>query len=212
IFNIPGRPFSARLERAGIAPWTAAFLPRRHDNGEKVLLGKRGAFDLDQALDVILGHPSTGRFVAGKLYRELVGLDPDDTTAERLGAAFARDWSIMGLVEAITHDPAFLSSGAVGAKVRTPVEKLVGIVQAASGQAVGLGGARGRASGGGANGVGEALRTIGYIPFVPPNVGGFPDGTLLLGPHQLVHTFDLLNALPAAPQIDGDVDALLARF
>ena len=47
---------------------------------------------------------------------------------------------------------------------------------------------------------------------VPPNVGGFPDGTLLLGPHQLVHTFDLLDALPAVPAAPAGTDELLARF
>jgi hypothetical protein len=57
------------------------------------------------------------------------------------------------------------------------------------------------------------LRTIGYVPFVPPNVGGFPEGPSLLGPHQLVHTFDLLQVLDAAPELDdASVDGVLARF
>ena len=53
---------------------------------------------------------------------------------------------------------------------------------------------------------------MGYIPFVPPNVGGFPKGAGLLGPHQLVHTFDLLSAYLRAPEVPTDVDDLLARF
>ena len=209
VVNLPGRRFSQRLTDLGAPPWSSIFIPSRHDAGEKTLLGTTGALDLDGALDVILAEPATARFVAAKLYRELVGLDPDDATTKRLGAAFARDYAVMGLVEAIIAEPAFTSAGAVRARVRTPVEKLVGIAQAGSGS-FDTEVSRGRA--GVATGLGRALRTIGYIPFVPPNVAGFPEGSLLLGPHQLVHTFDLLQALPAAPAVDGDTDALFARF
>ncbi|MEX0666585.1 MAG: DUF1800 family protein [Acidimicrobiia bacterium] len=217
VVNVQGRPFSSRLAELGAAPWGSIFIRNRHDGGDKELLGQRGAFDLDSALDVILEHPATGRFIATKLYRELVGLDPDDGDAKRLGDAFARDWSIMRLVEAIAAEPAFTSNNAVRSRVRTPVEKLVGIVQAGGGLTVDLGAMRKRAtqtnrSSAQANGRGEALRTVGFIPFVPPNVGGFPEGPLLLGPHQLVHAFDLLNVLAGAPESAGDVDSLLARF
>ena len=90
----------------------------------------------------------------------------------------------MPLVEAIARDDAFISDEAVRAKYRTPVEKLVGIVQA-----TGRRRAARRRSGpravGAANGaaVGDALRTMSYLPFVPPNVGGYPKGARLLGPH-----------------------------
>jgi uncharacterized protein (DUF1800 family) len=209
VVNIAGRRFSPQLTRLGAPPWSSIFIPSRHDAGEKTLLGTTGALDLDGALDVILSDPATARYVAAKLYRELVGLDADDATIARLGDAFARDYAVMGLVEAIIAEPAFTSAGALRSRVRTPVEKLVGIAQA------GVGSLAASAPGGRSGDVppiGQALRTIGYIPFVPPNVAGFPDGSLLLGPHQLVHTFDLLAALPSAPQVDGDTNDLFARF
>jgi uncharacterized protein (DUF1800 family) len=119
----------------------------------------------------------------------------------------------MGLVEAIVTDDAFLAPGAMRSRPRTPVEKLVGMLQAGGNPPFDLGIVRGRAGGrSGASGVGEALRSIGFIPFVPPNVGGFPGGVGLLGPHQLVHTFDLLQAFAAAPEVPDDTDALFARF
>ena len=213
VVNIPGRRYSARLEAFGAAPWHSILIPRRHDSGSKTLLGTTAALDLDGALDVILGAPATGRFVAAKLYRELVGIAADDEVAKRLGDAFARDWSIMGLVEAILADEAFLSPGAFRARVRTPVEKLVGLVQAGGATAFDLGIASNKAARRrGGTGVGQALRSIGFIPFVPPNVSGFPGGAGLLGPHQLVHTFDLLQAFDAPPEVPDDTDALFARF
>lgn len=207
VVNVPGRRFSQRLADAGAPPWSSIFIPPRHDAGDKTLLGTSGALDLDGALDVILSQKATGRFVAAKLYRELVGLDPDDATIKRLGDSFARDYAVMRLVEAIIADPAFTSAGAVRARVRTPVEKLVGIAQAGAASLVPTERRRGVIPP-----FGEALRTIGYIPFVPPNVAGFPEGPMLMGPHQLVHTFDLLSALPVAPSVDGSTDDLFARF
>ena len=202
IVNLPELPASARLTDAGIAPWTAAFLPRRHDDSVKTLLKHTGDFDLDGALDVILGDPSTGAFIAAKLYEELVGTAPSSATAARLGATFARSYQIMPLVEAIVSEPAFTADPSVRNRVRTPVEKLVGILQAAD---VTTTGTR-------AGVAAQALHLGDYLPFLPPNVGGFPSGTLLLGPHDLVSAFDLLDTLGGPPAAPSHVDDLLAQF
>jgi uncharacterized protein (DUF1800 family) len=223
IVDVPGRPGLERAAALGIPPWQSGLVARRHDGGTKTLLGKTGAFDLDGALDVLLDHPSTAPRIAAKLYTELVGVTPDDRTTARLGEAFrSAKWQIMPLVTAIARDPVFTSARARNTRVRTPVEKLVGLLQAfpqgtadvgplprraRAGSGAGAGGASA-----GATGVGQALRTIGYVPFVPPNVGGYPKGSRLLGPHQLVHAFDLLSVFPSPPAVPRDVDALFARF
>ncbi len=157
---------------------------------------------------MVLEQPATGTFIATKLYRTLVGREPSEATARHLGASFARDYKIMGLVDAIVRDPAFTSDLAVRTRVRSPVEKLVGIQQAAGrgAAAPATGGRRGPAA------VVNVLRAADYVPFLPPNVGGFPQGSLLLGPHDLVSTFDLLATLDAPPPAEKSVDALLARF
>ena len=159
---------------------------------------------MDGALDVILDQPATARFVAAKLWRELVGLEPDDATVDALARAFRRDYEIQPLVEAIVAHDAFTSDAAVRSKYRSPVEKLVGIVQASGAPQTttrrkqALGPAR-------------ALRAMSYLPFVPPNVAGFPKGARLLGPSNLVHTFDLVQAVDEPPHTKS-VDDLLARF
>lgn len=200
VVAIPGRPQLARLG----APWSAVFLPRRHDAGSKTLLGVTGSLDMDGALDVVLDQPATARFVTTKLWRELVGVEPDPDTVTRLARDFRRDYEIRPLVEAIAHHDAFTSDHAVRAKYRSPVEKLVGIVQASGASSTTMVRARNI-------GPARALRAMSYLPFVPPNVAGFPKGARLLGPANLVHTFDLMQAVPAAPRAQS-VDDLLARF
>jgi uncharacterized protein (DUF1800 family) len=201
VVAIPGR---LNLERLG-APWSAVFIPRRHDAGAKTLLGATGTFDMDGALDVILEQPVTSRFVVTKLYRDLVGLEPDDATVTSLAKSFRQDYEIMPLVHAIVQHDAFTSDAAVRAKYRSPVEKLVGIRQAAGGAPASTGR---RAKDAGAA---LALRAMSYLPFVPPNVAGFPKGARLLGPSNLVHTFDLVQAIDHAPRAKS-VDDLFARF
>ena len=53
---------------------------------------------------------------------------------------------------------------------------------------------------------------MSFLPFLPPNVGGYPKGARLLGPHSLVHTFDLLQAVATPPTTHESVDASFARF
>ncbi len=174
-----------RAQRRGLTPWEATFVPTRHDGGTKTLLGVTGDLDAQGAIDVILDQPQTAVFVSAKLYRELVGTYPDLDTNERIAATFRRDWSIMALVEEIAADPAFVSDEAIRAKVRTPLERAVGVAQSLEADAPALG-----------RGIFQALRAVRFVPFAPPNVAGFPKGSRLLGPYQLVHGFDLTMALP----------------
>jgi uncharacterized protein (DUF1800 family) len=200
VLDVPGRRRPGPRATGG-APFDASFAPRRHDGAPKTLLGRTGRFDLDAALDVVLDHPGCARHVAGKLYRELVGAEPDAATAARLGDNFRRDFEILPLVRAIAAEPAFTGDAAVRVKVRSPVERLVALLQAA------------RVPGRPAAYL-PALRTLGYVPFLPPNVGGFPKGGRLLGPHQLLHGLDLLDGVPAtaAEEAGRDPDLLASRF
>lgn len=170
--------------RDGVEPWEAVFVARLHDAGSKTLLGTTGNHDLAAAIDIILEQPACAEHIGAKLYTQLTGLDPDPGTVVRLGTVFRRDYSIMRLVEEIAADPAFLSDGAVRSRVRTPLEKALGMARA-----FGLGAGAGPV-------LWSALRLVGYAPFFPPSVAGFAAGERLLGPHQLVHTFDLVGALP----------------
>lgn len=212
VVSFPGRPAAGRLAElmGAAAPWSAVFVSPRFDAGTKTLLGTTGALDMDGALDVLLEHEATAMHVASKLSEALVGRRPSSKTAKRLGKVFRdADYDVMPLVEAIVADEAFLAPASIGARARTPVEKLVGLIQAIPPQATTApdGSRRGRGAG-----PGNALRTLGFVPFVPPNVAGFPTGTALLGPHQLVHTFDLLSVYPSRPPVPASLDELLARF
>jgi uncharacterized protein (DUF1800 family) len=210
--NILGLPQLAALN-AVTPPWTATFLAARHDSGTKTLLGTTANLDFDGALDVLLNHEVTANRIAGKLYTELVGVAPSEKTAKRLGKTFRdQNYAVMPLVEAIVTEPGFTSEQSIGVKTRSPIEKLVGIVQAIPPANLDIGRVGRRVLHGSASGVADALRTLGYLPFAPPNVAGYPKGLRLFGPHQLVHAFDLLSVYPSAPVIPAKLDDLLDRY
>ncbi len=181
----PGR----RAQRLGVEPWTSVFIPDRHDDSTVTLLGRTGSFDAADAVDILLDQEATAEFVGAKLYREIVGLEPEPATVTRVAAAFRREYAVMDLVEAIVEDPLFVSDEAIRAKVRTPIERAVGIAQAF--------GYRPRSGGrGGGRAFVQALARVNYMPFNPPHVAGYPKGERLLGPYGLVHGFDLAVLIP----------------
>jgi uncharacterized protein (DUF1800 family) len=199
VVKVPSRPATTRLAPAGTPDFGSYFAARRHDDGTKTLFGTKGDFDLDGALVVILAQPATANFVSAKLYGALVGAPPTDDTVTRLAATFRRDWSIMALVDAIVAHPAFLADLSVRTIFRSPVEKLVGAMQATGTNKVNLRAAL------------VAFRQLGYVPFFAPNPAGYPKWGALLGPQQLVHAFDLQGAV-GGPVPDADVLARFATF
>lgn len=193
-------PYAARIRRVAgdTPPWASFFLPGRHDPGSKTVLGRSGRFALPEILDLLLEQPATAVHITRKLYGELVGFEPEPSTLTVLADRFRRDYEVLPLVEGIVSDPAFLSDRALRTKVRTPVERLVGLLQGfAPNQPVAA----------------EAilvLHALAYLPFNPPNPAGFPKGTTLLGPYQLTHAFDLMRALPPVGEVA--TDEVLARL
>jgi uncharacterized protein (DUF1800 family) len=172
-------------ERAGFVydhedPWSGVFDPTLFDGGEKTFLGVTGAYGMDEALDLLLDRPETGRHVGSALYRELVGLEPPPATVRRLGTIFAANYDTMRLVEEIVSDPVFTSDEAIRAKVRTPVEKAVAVLQGLPPSP--------DASG---DWMFWILEKLSYLPLHPPNPAGFPPG--LLDPARLLGSFELLN-------------------
>lgn len=190
-----------RAQQPGLAEGESYFVPFRHDSGTKTILGVTADHDLESTLGLLLDRPETPRFVASKLYRELVGTIPSRDVTDRLGATFGRDYSIVSLVEAIVDEPGFVSEEATRAKVRSPLEKVVGFLQAtSSADAIAF------------PTVVDFFESTSYQPFNAPNPAGYPKGDALLGPTQLVHAFDLVALIGREGSPDLDSRDVLARL
>jgi uncharacterized protein (DUF1800 family) len=102
--------------------------PRLHDEGEKVVLGRRikaggGEKDGEAVLDLLSNHPSTARFISTKLARRFVSDTPPQTLIDRATAAFLKTGGdIREVVRTIITAPEFFAPESYRAKVKTPLE------------------------------------------------------------------------------------------
>ena len=139
--------------------------PKRTDPGPETVLGTTDHFTPATLVEAILSQPAHPRYLATRWWHQLASSDtiPDDTL-NRVVAAYGSGRNITALLKAVLVDPAFATAS--GTIVASPVEWLVGSIRSlsipatASNITQGLG----------------VLRRLGQVPFLPPNVSGWPSG------------------------------------
>jgi uncharacterized protein (DUF1800 family) len=160
-----------RLDAAG----HATVMPRLHDDTPKTVLGKTANFDDASLVDWILQQPASPKFVTGRFWDRfgMPGPIPPDVSG-RLQAAYGPNRDITALLRALFLDPVFRGPQARYALVKQPTEYVVGVLRAL----------KIKIDAGPASKDNQALRTalngLGQLPFYPPNVGGWPEGTAWL--------------------------------
>ena len=174
------------------------FEPRRHDDGEKVVLGHRieaggGERDAEQVLDILASHPSTARFIATKLARRFVADQPPASLIDRAAERFRQtNGDIREVVRTIVTSPEFFAPAAYRAKVRTPFEFVAASVRAAGIEAVN------------AMPLVQAMRELGMAPYQCQPPTGYADRA-----DAWVNTGALLNRMNFAVALtDGRLRAL----
>jgi uncharacterized protein (DUF1800 family) len=127
------------------------FEKRRHDDGEKVVLGRTisagksgtaggGESDGNQVLDLLARHPSTARFISRKLCQRFVADDPPAALVEKAAEVFeSTDGDLRAVVEAIVTSDAFYAPSAARAKIKSPFEYAASAVRATGAEFTGRG-------------------------------------------------------------------------
>jgi uncharacterized protein (DUF1800 family) len=109
---------------------------RRHDEGEKLVLGHRitrggGIGDGEQVLDILAAHPSTAHFIATKLVRRFVSDAPPPALVDRVAARFrSTNGDLREVMRMLLTSAEFRAPDAQRAKVKTPFEFIVSAVRA----------------------------------------------------------------------------------
>ena len=148
---------------------STAVRPTLHDDGQKVVLGVTGDLDVGGFCDAVLAQPNASRYLATRTYGQIVSDQaPTAATVSALTAAYGADRNLSRMLTAMLAGPDF--STAVATSVSTPVEWLLGSVRAL----------KVPTSDANVKKMLQVLRTLGQLPFYPPNVGGWPDGTAFL--------------------------------
>ncbi|MEM5311385.1 DUF1800 domain-containing protein [Paraburkholderia sp. JHI869] len=148
-------------------PDTQAFVWRAnlHDDAEKTVLGRSGAFDGDQVLDILLAQPQTARYVSARLWREFISGTPDDAQLAGVADRFrASGYEVGAALHALLLTPAFWDAGNRGVLVSSPVEFIVGTMR------------RFDVVYGDTLPFARRAAALGENLFYPPNVKGWPGG------------------------------------
>lgn len=138
----------------------------QQDQGEKTVLGRRGEFDGEAAIRIVLEQPSCPRFLARKWYRFFVADQPDppDAFLKPLADCFREnELRTAPALRLLFGSNLFFSSQAVARKIKSPSELVVGMLR----------GLRGTTN---TKLVADGLLSIGQGLFFPPNVKGWDGG------------------------------------
>jgi len=146
----------------------AVFRPAFHDNGSKTFLGQTGNFDYKDIARIICSQAVTPKFLATRLWCFFAYETPSAADIQPLVDAWHSSNHHLGaMVKAMLNSPAFYSPQAYRARIKSPVEFLVGALRNL-GLNVPM---QGRQSAGVLVG---ALDIMGQTLFDPPNVAGWP--------------------------------------
>ncbi|MGH8635515.1 MAG: DUF1800 domain-containing protein [Burkholderiales bacterium] len=136
-----------------------------HDAGVKTILGRSGAFDGDEVLDILLAQPQTAEAIVRKLWREFVSPDPDPDEIRRVADVFRRTgYDIRAAMRALLTSEAFFAEANRATLVKSPVELLVGTLR------------QFRFDVGDVYPFVVISRQLGQDLMAPPNVKGWPGG------------------------------------
>jgi uncharacterized protein (DUF1800 family) len=143
----------------------AEFRQQFHDGGSKTFLGQTGNFDYKDIARIISANPAAPKYLARRMWRFFAYENPSDADLQPVIAAYtSSNHNIGAMLRAMLTSPAFYSDKAYRARIKSPVEYLVGAFRN-----LGLGGleqADRRVLG--------ELVVMGQEIFDPPNVAGWP--------------------------------------
>jgi len=163
---------------------TFRFRPLLHDQGEKAFMGRKGRFDGDDIIDIVLEHSGAALHITRKAWREFVSPDPDPRQVAAVARAF-RDsgYEISVLMRQLLESPGFRDPGIRGHLVKSPTDLLVGTVRTLGipledYEVLAL-----------------ASRRLGQDLFDPPNVKGWPGGEYWIDSATLAERRGMLERL-----------------
>jgi Protein of unknown function (DUF1800) len=165
------------------------FVPSRAYNGQVTFLGRTGKLGMSDVIKLVCAIPSTGRHLAFRMWSFFVYENPSEADLQPLADAYYKsDHHISAMVKAMLTSPAFFSDRAYRARIKSPVEFVVGAIRALGLELD-------------AKQLPQALTNMGQTIYDPPNVSGW-DGDKVSASWLSTQTWmtrvNYINALVAA--------------
>ena len=99
---------------------------KRKDNSFITLFGYTGTIGMDKAIELILDHPNTSKFITLKLWREFVSSDPSSDKLNQLSRLFHKsNYDIKILVSEILNSTEFWNEKNRNNMIKSPFDLIV---------------------------------------------------------------------------------------
>jgi uncharacterized protein (DUF1800 family) len=174
------------------------FYANKHDDGQKTFLEERGNFDGTDIVRMTAQHPSTARFITGKLWRFFVSEELPKATADEL----VKLWQDTGanireVLRVILTSETFYAPENRSSLVKSPIEYVVGALRSSAArptpaQTVALV---------------NQLEAMAQIPFHPPNVKGWDGGLDWIADGTVLARLNFMGALAGGKLPGRDLTA-----
>ncbi|MEC9014267.1 MAG: DUF1800 domain-containing protein [Chloroflexota bacterium] len=117
----------------GRIAWHFDYRDEDHDAGEKTFLGETGKFNGEDIIAIIAKQESTARFVATRLFQffaaDEITEDGAKAIQEMIASYFSSGYQIRAMLRTLFHTDYFKSDEARFARVKGPVEMVVGAIR-----------------------------------------------------------------------------------
>ncbi|MBC7784670.1 MAG: DUF1800 domain-containing protein [Burkholderiales bacterium] len=136
-----------------------------HDEDEKTFLGRRGNFDGNDVIDIILQQKACAPYIASRFWRFFVNEEPDAAIVQSLGDVLREnDYELRPMLRTLFASKAFYDAKNIGSQIKSPVQLVVSTVRTLEITVPEFARLNG------------ALQQMGQVPLMPPNVKGWPGG------------------------------------
>lgn len=106
------------------------FAPLEHDDGEKTIFGNTGPFDGEDVVRLTLEQPACARFLSTKLLREFVTpAPPEELIEEFAGVLRTAEFDLGAALRTLFRSRGFFAPAYRRARVKSPVEFVIGLVR-----------------------------------------------------------------------------------
>ena len=170
--------------RLNLANQEFRYIRAQHDDGRKTFLGQTGHFSGADILQLIVQQPACPALIGRKLCRFFVEDQPASPLVEAVADSLRRsDLELRPVLRELFGSAEFYTDRVVRSQIKSPVQFLIQSCRLLESdlppQQVTLG----------------ALRQMGQIPFMPPNVKGWDGGKSWISTSTLLFRYNFANYL-----------------
>jgi uncharacterized protein (DUF1800 family) len=160
------------------------FAPMQHDHGPKNFMGRTGALNGDEIIDILVDKPACEQFLGRKLWRFFVEDELSPQIVDAIASTIrAHNYEVRPVLHEIFSSAEFYSDRVMRTQIKSPIQYLIQTSKLLETQLPSP------------IVVQNAMRQMGQILFAPPNVKGWDGGKAWISTSTLLFRYNFASYL-----------------